>query len=252
MVIGKAFNPSDVGFYNRASSLASLPSNIAMSAIIGVNYPILSQLQDDDEKLINAYKKLLRVPMFVLYPVLIGLACVAEPLIAVLLGEKWLPCVPYLQVLSIGAMFWPLTHINLNLLYVKGRSDLVLKLELIKKPIGFTILFASIPLGILGMCVGKVLYDFIAFSFNCYYTKRLLNYGEKAQLRELRLIFINCIIMAVLVMGSMTICQTAVGKLVIGVAVGVVSYTGIAAIFKDSSLFEIRDILIQRLANGTN
>ena len=113
--------------------------------VVNVNFPILSQMQEDNERLVQTYRQLLCAPLFILTPVLIGIAAVGYPMVEVILGEKWLPCVPYLQILCVGFLFEPLTHINLNLLYVKGRSDLVLKLELIKKPIGFLILFISIP-----------------------------------------------------------------------------------------------------------
>ena len=248
LVIGKAFSPAEVGFFNQGNHISKLPMQIVNDVVLKVNYPILSELQDDNKRLIQTYKKLLRTPMFILFPILVGLCAVAHPLIEVLLGVKWLPCVPLLQVLCIGYMFTPLTMINLNLLYVKGRSDLVLKLELIKKPIAFLILFASIPFGLLWMCVGKALYEFVAFSFNCYYTKIILNYGMWMQLKELLPIFVNVIIMFIVVTMCMTIINTPFIKLIIGIFVGVISFFSFAFFTKDESLNDAKRMILERVA----
>ena len=250
LVIGKAFNASEVGFYNRANQFATLPSATITQMVVNVNFPILSQMQDDNERLINTYRKLLCAPLFILTPILLGIAAVGYPLIEIVLGEKWLPCVPYLQILCVGCLFNPLTHINLNLLYVKGRSDLVLKLELIKKPIGFLILFVSIPFGIWWMCFGAALYNFIAFVFNCYYTKKLLNYGFIKQMRELANIFIGGIIMWLVVTAVMIPFSDVNFKLLVGIISGVLSYTLYAFITREKSYKEIKEIITKKMKNG--
>lgn len=250
LVIGKAFNASEVGFYNRANQFATLPSATITQMVVNVNFPILSQMQDDNERLVKTYRKLLCAPLFILTPVLIGIAAVGYPLVEVILGEKWLPCVPYLQILCIGCLFNPLTHINLNLLYVKGRSDLVLKLELIKKPIGFLILFVSIPFGIWWMCFGAALYNFIAFVFNCYYTKKILNYGFFMQMRELANIFINGIIMGMIITVIMSPFHNVCLKLIMGILSGAISYLLYAYFTKEQSFFDIKAIIIKRMYKG--
>lgn len=182
LVIGRVFSARDVGFYNRANQFSFLPSTTILNIFMKVAYPLMAKVQDDTDKLKQAYKKFLRVPIFILWPVLFGLIALAKPLILILLGAKWLPCVPLLQVLCIGSFFEPLTHINLNILYVKGRTDLVLKLELIKKPIAFVLLFGMIPLGLWWLCFGRAIYGFIAYCFNCYYTQKFINFGFWKQL----------------------------------------------------------------------
>lgn len=247
LVIGKKFSSTEVGYYNRGDHFALLPTQAFQDMAVKVNFPILAKMQDDDERLLNAYKKLLSVPLYILYPVLVGLAITAKPLIIVLIGEKWLPCVPIMQVMCIGYMFTPLTHINLNLLYVKGRTDLVLKLELIKKPIAFLILFASIPFGIIIMVIGKAIYEFVAFSFNCYYTGKILNYGEWKQLKILLPTFINCAIMAAAVYASMLPFTTPILKLCIGIPVGVISYLLFSIVTKDAAYLEVREIVKRKI-----
>jgi len=245
LVIGRRFSSADVGYYNRGNQFAMLPTQTVQEMALKVNFPILAQMQADDERLLSAYKKLLTVPLYVLYPILVGMAVTAEPLVLVLIGEKWLPCVPILQVLCIGYMFSPLTHINLNLLYVKGRTDLVLKLELIKKPIAFIILFATLPFGIIVMVVGKAIYEFVAFSFNCYYTGKILGYGELKQLKLLVPIFINCALMAVAVFVSMLFFSTPFIKLCVAFVVGFMSYFLFSAISGDTSFKELKSIVLR-------
>lgn len=248
VVIGKAFAAASLGFFNRAEKFASLPTQSITQIVLKVNFPILSKFQDDNEKLISLYKRLLRAPIYLLYPVLFGMAAVAHPLVEVILGEKWLPCVPLLQVLCLGYIWGPLTHINLNLLYVKGRSDLVLRLEFIKKPLAFIILFASIPFGLLWMCVGKALYEFIAFSFNCYYTKKLLGYGMLEQLREISLIMFNAVVMAAGVTAVTVFIAPPLIKLVVGVLIGGGLFLLLSLITKDQTFSELRQMLAAKVS----
>ena len=243
LVIGKAFAPAEVGYYNRGNQYALLPTQTLQNMALRVNYPILAKFQDDNEQLLRAYKKLMSVPLYILYPILTGLAVTAPTLIPVMIGDKWIPCVPILQILCIGYMFTPLTHINLNLLFVKGRTDLVLKLELIKKPIAFLILFSSIPFGLIWMIIGKAIYEFVAFSFNCYYTGKTLGYGELKQLSALFPIFANCAMMAIIVYVVMLPIDNSYMKLLVGIPVGVISYILYSVLTKDQNYFEIVEII---------
>lgn len=250
LVIGKAFSPADVGFYNKGNEYALLPTQAMQDMTLKVNYPILAKMQDDNERLLRAYRKLLRTPLFLLYPLLVVIAVTADPLIEVMIGAKWLPCVPMLQVLCIGYMFSPLTHINLNLLYVKGRTDLVLKLELIKKPIGFTILFATLPFGIYAMVIGKAIYEFIAFSFNCYYTGKILNYGEIKQLKVLIPVFIQVALMGVVTHFVIMPFDDNLIKVIVGISVATIFYFTVAAIIKDESFTDFKEIILGKIRSS--
>lgn len=247
LIIGKKFTPDEVGHYTRGGQLATFPANVTTDILVSVNYPILARLQDDNAILVNAYRKMLTVPLFALYPILVGMAVLGEPFIGLLLGEKWLPCVPFLQIIAIGAMFTPLTHVNLNLLYVKGRTDLVLKLEIIKKTIAFSIVFLTIPFGIIWMMVGKSCYDFIAFSINCHYTGKILGYGWKKQMKEILPIILKSLIMGAVVFAATFSLEGWWAKILIGVPCGMVVYFVIAIVTKDSSLTEIWNIAKEKL-----
>lgn len=246
LVIGRAFSAGEVGHYNRGSQFAMLPAQTVLNIVMKVAYPLMAEVQDDAERLKTAYQKFLRMPLFVLYPILFGLMALAEPLILVLLGEKWLPCVPLLQVLCLGAFFEPLTHINLNVLYVKGRTDLVLKLELIKKPIGFLLLFGMIPFGLWWLCFGRSIYGFIAYCFNCYYTGKFINFGFWKQMAYNVPVILKSGIMGALCYACLFVISDPLWQLIVGFVVGVVSYFAMAIVTKDESWEDLKGIIRNR------
>lgn len=246
LVIGRVFSAKDVGYYNRGNQFAILPTTTILNIFMKVAFPLMAEVQNDTEKLQIAYKKFLRVPIFILYPILFGLIVLAKPLILVLLGEKWLPAVPILQVLCIGSFFDPLTHINLNILYVKGRTDLVLKLELLKKPIAFIILFGMIPLGLWWLCLGRAIYGFIAYCFNCYYTGRFINFGFWKQMYYNVPVILKAGIMGALCYLSLHISENPFFQLIIGIATGLISYIAIVIITKDETWMDVKAFLLKK------
>lgn len=170
----------------------------------------------------------------------------AHPFIEILLGEKWLPCVPYLQILALGAMFSPLTHINLNILYVKGRTDLVLKLEIMKKTIAFIILFTMIQFGIVWLIIGKAFYELIAYAFNCYYTGKFINYGFWKQMYYNVPVILKSAIMGGSCYVTTLFVEAAWLKLLLGFVVGVFVYGTLVLITRDESLKDIVEIFRKR------
>ena len=197
ILIGKFYTPKDLGYYSRGESLASLPSTNLTSILQSVTYPILSKIQDDDERLIQAYRKYICVTSMVIFFGMCLLAALAKPLILVLLSDKWTNSIIYLQVFCFAYMFDHICQLNLNVLYVKGRSDLVLKLEVIKKTISISMIVAAIPFGILAICIARALYTQIAVIINTYYTGKLFNFGYLFQIRDFSKYFIYSIISVV-------------------------------------------------------
>lgn len=249
LVIGRAYNASDVGYYNRANGYGALPCSVFSQVVNKVMFPILSEKQDDNVALLQTYNTLFRIPMYLYTPLMFGLAALAKPLICIMIGEKWLSCVPLLQVLCIGYVFSPMTAINLNLLYVKGRSDISLKLDLIKKPLGIAILFASLPFGLWWMCFGKALYDFVAFAMNCYYTKKLLNYGFVEQLKSISpfLIYSSIMLGVILLVNSMFTSYWFM--LICGLTLGICIYLGLSLLFKESALQACINMIKTKIAS---
>ena len=243
LTIGKFCKASDVGLYNRAYHFVQLPTNALVDILIKVNFPLMAQYKDDDNKLKSVYERLLRTPMYILYPVLFLMAALSKPLILVLIGEKWVECALLLSILAFGCLWQPLAGINVYLLYVKGRSDTALKLDFIKKPIMITILFASIPFGLKWICIGRAVYCLIAFAINCHYTGVLMNYGFIKQLKSLLPILFYGIVAFLSATMVTFIFQSPIIQLLMGSVVGVTTYLLLSALFKEQSLFEISAII---------
>lgn len=155
LVIGRTLGSASVGVYARAHSWASLPPQVVTEAMTSVNYPLLARLQGDNKALRSAYGRLAALSLIVLVPALGLMAAFAEQLVGFVLGSHWLCCVPYIRILVLGLAFEPMMCLYQNMLYLKGRTDVVLKLELLQKPICFGLVFAGIPFGLKGLCVAK-------------------------------------------------------------------------------------------------
>ncbi|MDE6085216.1 MAG: lipopolysaccharide biosynthesis protein, partial [Muribaculaceae bacterium] len=156
IVIGKIFKASELGYYTRAHQFSDFASSNITGIFQRVSYPVLCTIQDNDAKLADVYRRILKTSAFVVFPLMMGLAALSKPVILAFLTEKWSFSATLLIPLCFSSMWYPIHSINLNLLQVKGRSDLFLRLEIMKKIIGVTILCITIPFGLLTMCWGAV------------------------------------------------------------------------------------------------
>ena len=185
VIIGKFYQPQTLGQYTRAQQFSSIFSSNLTSIIQRVSYPVLSQLQDDKERLKSGYKRIIKITMLVSFVLMLGLAAIAKPMILVLIGDKWLPAVPFLQILCFNMMLYPLHSINLNMLQVQGRSDLFLKLEIVKKIVGVIPLCLGIFVNIYYMLIGSVFVGFFSYYLNARYSGPFLNYSIKEQVKDI-------------------------------------------------------------------
>lgn len=244
IVIGKRFNSRDLGFYSRADQFAIFPSTNICAIISGVAFPTLSKIQDDDDKLRFAYRKIIRYSSFIIFPLMVGLAAVADPFIRTLLGEKWANTIPYLQVLCFALMWDHLSTLNLNLLFVKGKTNLVLKLEIIKKSIAFIILLASIPFGIITMCWGRVLYGVVAFYINTSYTKKLIGLSFIQQVMDFMPFLVIAFGMGLLVYLTCSfLLANPILLLFISILLGAIIYLGCSWLFVSDIRNEVASVL---------
>ena len=243
IVIGKFYNPAQLGNYSRALGWAQLPSANITSILQRVTFPVLSAIQDDTLRLQNSYRRLLKLSAFIVFPLMMGLAAIASPLIRVILTAKWDGCVLYLQILCFALMLYPIHAINLNLLQVKGRSDIFLRLEIIKKIIGVIILIITIPLGITAMCLGMVFSSIICLIINTYYTSRFIDVGLLTQLKDLKIILINSLVMG----GGIYILTSFIDieglKLVMGIVIGLLFYFIGSFYFSKAELQEVISLI---------
>ncbi|MCX2837922.1 lipopolysaccharide biosynthesis protein [Salinimicrobium sp. MT39] len=184
VVIGKYFSPALLGFYSRAESTKQLPLSNIERALNKVSFPMFVGIKHDPERLKNVFRRLLKMVVFVVSPVLLIGAAIAEPLFVFFFTEKWLPAVPYFQILCLGGLLLPLHSYNLSLLNIYGRSDLFLKLEIIKKVLIVGSILLIIPFGIYGLLWGQVVFSMIAYFVNAYYTQKFITYPLIEQLSD--------------------------------------------------------------------
>ncbi|MBP7865794.1 MAG: lipopolysaccharide biosynthesis protein [Acidobacteria bacterium] len=182
VVIGKVFSPADLGFYVRAQSIQQLPGkDIAISSDL-VSFPVFSSIQDDKARMKRGLRQGMMMQALLNIPIMIGLACVAESFVRVLLTDKWLPCVPYLQVLCLAGLFYPLSVMNISALKAQGRSDLFFRLEVIKKTLALIVIAVTFRWGIMALVIGQVIINWLCYYLNSYYTARFLDYSIKEQI----------------------------------------------------------------------
>ena len=182
MVIGKVFSPADLGFYARAQSIQQLPvKDIAISSDL-VSFPVFSSIQDDRERTRRGLRQGIMMQAVLNFPIMIGLACVAESFVRVLLTDKWLQSVPYIRLLCLAGLFYPLSVLNISALKARGRGDLFLRLELIKKVLIVVAIVATYRFGIMAMICGQVISSWIGYYLNSYYTARFFDYSLADQL----------------------------------------------------------------------
>lgn len=185
LLIGKFFTAATLGFYTQANNFTNMVINTLFRTIHNVTYPVLAKLQDDSEKLKAGYRKILKLSSFVIIPALVTLGVLAEPALIALVGEKWLPSAPMLQLLCLSGLTYHFSTINLNMLLVLGRSDLGLKLEVIKK-VNITIaIITGIQFGIYGLIIGEVITSYVNLLINAYYSDKFLHYSIREQFRDI-------------------------------------------------------------------
>ena len=185
LVIGRCYTAAQLGQYTRANQFNQIFSSNLTTVIQRVSYPVLSSIQDESERLREAYRKVIKSTMLISFACMLGLAAVARPLILILIGEKWLPAVGFLQIICFNGMLYPLHAINLNILQVKGRSDLFLRLEIIKKIIAVGPLVLGVLFSIEYMLWGSVCTSLIAYFLNSYYSADLIDYPTKEQIKDI-------------------------------------------------------------------
>ena len=204
LVIGRCYTSAQLGQYTRASQFNQIFSSNLTTVVQRVSYPVLSSIQNEPERLKEAYRKVIKSTMLISFACMLGLAAVAKPLIVLLIGEKWLPAVGFLQIICFSGMLYPLHAINLNILQVKGRSDLFLKLEIIKKIIAVGPLVLGVMFSIEYMLWGSVCISLIAYFLNSYYSADLIDYPTKEQIKDILPTFLVSFVTAT-VMWSLTL-----------------------------------------------
>ena len=244
IVIGKFFKASDLGYYTRAHQFTDFASSNITGIIQRVTYPVLCTIQDDDARLSDIYRRLLRTSAFIIFPLMTGMAAVARPMVISFLTEKWLFSAVLIQILCFSQMWYPVHAINLNLLQVKGRSDLFLKLEIIKKALTVIVLCITLPMGLIPLCIGTIFSSIIGLIINTYYTGKLIHLGFFKQMKDL----LPTLLLSLAVGGIVYITVTYIPlnswiALSVGVIEGILMYMGLAKILRFSEFNELLSII---------
>lgn len=235
LVIAKRYTSADLAYYSKGNNFPALGMKLVEPSISKVLFASLSHCNDDKVEMKEITKKFTQLVTFLLFPLLVGLAVVAKPLISVLLTEKWLPSVIYLQIGCAAYMFRPFRFIGNSVIKASGRSDLLLKLDILKKAIGIALLLFGMQYGVVGIAVSLVAANAVATAINLFPVKRMLNYGVWEQVKDISgNLVLSCLMGCVVMLVSLIPVGNFV-VLVMQVLVGVVFYATVAIVFKNKS-----------------
>lgn len=241
LVIGKQFSAADLAFVSRAKGMNDIAGDTISGILASVAFPVLTRIQDDNDQLLRVYGRYLQISIFLIAPIVLFLSGIAKPLILLLLTEKWAPSILLMQILAVNQITGAVTKINLNLLYVKGRSDLVFKLEVIKKSIAFAILICSVLIGnLIVYCCGMTFYTLIAVYLNTIYTKKILNYGFKKQFIEIWPYIWRSILVMVIALVSSYFIANYILSLVVSTMICVPLYI---ILCRNGKLYAMREVI---------
>lgn len=246
-IIGKLYSSTDLAYYNRGKQLPNLIVTNINSSIDSVLLPVMSQEQDDRKKIKNMTRRAIKTSSFIMWPLMIGLMVTSKYVVILLLTEKWLKCVPFLQIFCFTYALWPIHTANLNAIKAMGRSDLFLKLEIIKKSIGIGILILTMKLGVLVMAYSLLATNILSSFINSYPNKRLLGYSYIDQITDIMPSMILSIFMGCIIYTVKYLYMNSLLTLIIQVLLGSILYIGCSKVFRFESfeyiLYIIRGFL---------
>lgn len=243
LIIGKLYSTADLAYYNKGNQLPNLVINNINTSIDSVLLPAISAEQDDLGRVKQMTRKAIRTSSFVIWPMVIGMAACAEPLIEVLLTEKWLPCVPFMRIFCITYGFWPIHTANLNAIKAVGRSDIFLKLEILKKSIGLVSILVSAPFGVHAIAIALLITSPISAMINASPNKKLMNYSYWEQLKDILPSLLLSLVMGAVVYAMTWLPWSRMTVLVLQVLAGVVIYAAGAYVLKLEQLQLILNLL---------
>ena len=239
IVIGKYYTPAQLGQYNRAEGYANLPSKQVTGMLQNVTFPVLSKLQEDKEKMAEKYRLMIKTLSFVITPVMMGLAAIANPLVLVLIGEKWAPCIIFLQVMCFTRCLYPIHSLNVNLLMVTGRSDLYLKLEITKKILGVIMLIVTLPISVMALVWGNLVYSIVLLVVNTFYTSKLISVSLVTQLKDIIPSWLLSFVMFLCVWGYTQLVENYYLQIFGGIIIGGIVYISGSYLFKFKEMNEV-------------
>jgi len=232
LIIGRFYTPSVLGYYNRGQQFPRVIVSNINGSIQSVMLPTLSAHQDDTKRVKEMMRRAIKTSSFMIFPMMIGMVVVAEPLVKIVLTDKWLPAVPFLQIFCVSYALMPIQTANLQAINALGRSDIFLRLEVIKKIIGLIILGISLQFGVYAIALGQVISGIISTFINTYPNKELLYYSYKEQWIDIKPSLLLSIVMGSIVYSFNFLYFAAWKILFLQVAVGAIIYIGLSKILR--------------------
>lgn len=239
IIVGKFYSTADLGVYNRARQYAAMPSSNIHAVVREVSFPVLSKMQDDDERLISNYRRMIKLSAFVVFPLMMLLAALARPLIIVMITEKWEACIILLQLICFSMMWYPVHALNLNILTVKGRTDLFLKLEIVKKIVGLIVICSALPFGLVAFCAAQIGSSLISLFINTWYTGKFYHFGFKEQIKDLTPVLLISFMMFICVLLLTFVVSNNYILILSGVMLGTIIYISSAYLMKFQELTDV-------------
>lgn len=243
VVIGRYYTSATLGHYTRANEYANVFSSNITSIVQRVSYPALAEIQDNKERMVHGYRKIIKVTMFVTTVFMISLGAVSEPMIYTLIGTKWHEAATYLPLICISMSLYPLHAINLNILQVLGRSDIFLYLEVLKKFIGLFPIVIGIFCGIYYMLLASIFTGIISLYLNTWYTGKTLNYTFVNQLRDIAPSYFTAFVIALAVYFLKYLPVSSWLVLLLQITIGIIVGFIISEVLKLEEYKEIKKIL---------
>lgn len=247
MIIGKVYTASDLAFYNKGQQIPNLVVTNINSSINSVLFPALSKEQDDIVKIRQMTRRAIKTSSYVVFPMLAGVFAVADVLICILLTDKWSDCVIYLRLACLTYALWPIHTANLSAIQAVGRSDLFLKLEIIKKIVGIVFLIIAIPRGVVAIAVSMIVSSVFSSFINAWPNRKLLQYKYREQLWDIFDALVLSVVMVIAVMFIGGLIENMYLCLAVQVCVGIIVYVGMSKLFKVESFEYIYGMLVEYL-----
>ncbi len=232
LIIGRRYSTTDLAYYNKGETFPNTAVNNVNSAMNSVLFPVMSENQDNPENIKAITKKAISIGSYVLMPMMAGLAACAEPLVLLMLGEAWLPCVPYLQVFCFVYAFYPFHVANLNAIKAVGRSDIYLKQEIAKKIVGILAIIITMRISVFAIALGLVFTDLIDQVINSFPNGKLINYAYKEQLEDLAGPFFLSVMMGGIVYLINFVPISSFLQLIIQIPLGIALYVALSKLYR--------------------
>lgn len=247
LIIGKIYSSADLAYYNQGDKFPSVIASNVNTSIDSILLPTMASVQDDSSRVKAMTRRAIKTSTYIMAPLMMGLAFCGSTVVPLVLTEKWLPCVPYMQIFCFTYMFWPVHTSNLNAIKAMGRSDLFLKLEIIKKIVGMCLLLISMKISVMAMAYSLIVSSISSQIINSWPNKKLLNYSYLSQLKDILPGILLAVVMGVCVSFVPMLGLGKITTLVIQVPLGAAIYIALSAIFKLDSFIYLQGIIVSML-----